>query len=322
MMAVQLDEEMKHDQLPSVEEVKNSVSFEEIERKGSGSVSKNVKMHLLSKARSLKKEMIAIIFLASTVFGLAITVGVLASNRQQNCPYSSSPGQQSGQGQDYRDEEDQYPPGQVPYSPPQDQFVKPVEMQSIISYAMEKKGIVRTSSEYKFEEATPQMRALLKVMEETVLTKPMAIQRYALWAFYYATEKVGTPVTEEVFGYGTVPRWADSWYNDGPDPCLWYGIRCNSDGAVVELNLDESHITGVIPVELRLLDSLTKLSLGDNRGLGYGGVPLWLKDMDSLQFIDLRGCSFSGEVPLELCDSTASMYAECSSCSCCNRCYN
>lgn len=198
------------------------------------------------------------------------------------------------------------------------------EMEGLIRNAVVQKGIVSGtgSTNYLFSDRSIQQRALSKIMKESTLTEEMAIQRYALWTFFYATEHVGTPVTSRIYGIGTVPTWKDSWTNDGPDPCLWYGVRCNSFGTVVELNLSDSRITGMLPPELKLLDSLTTLDLSENIGLGHGGVPIWLKEMDSLQFIDLRGCSFTDNAPLEVCESTKSFYAECPICSCCNLCNN
>merc|ERR1712087_388649 len=125
---------------------------------------------------------------------------------------------------------------------------------------------------------------------------------------------------ESIYGKGTVPSWKDSWLNDGPDPCLWYGIRCQSNGLVVELNLPNSFLTGAVPKEILLLNHLTKLDLAQNRGLGFGGIELWWMDMDSLEFMDLRETSFMDPVPSEICSSIDKVYAECSVCSCCNRC--
>lgn len=271
--------DMQHDQLPSVEEVKTNI----LDAKSPSP------LKMLGKSIFLK--IVVSTLIVATIVSLSVAIIVL-------------------QNKDCRSEA----------------ILDASGMEGVIRNAVAQKGIVggTSSADYPFSDRSIQQRALSKVMKETTLTKEMSIQRYALWTFFFATEHVGTPVTNKIFGLGTVPTWKDSWTNDGADPCLWNGVRCNSTGTVIELNLSDSRITGTLPPELKLLDSLTRLDLSKNIGLGHGGVPIWLKDMASLQFIDLRGCTFSdnGAAPIEVCGSTRFFYAECPICSCCNLCQN
>ena len=261
-----MSNEVQHDQLPSIEEVKTSASI-----------------NAPTKSMFWWKFLSASLLLMT--IALSVAVGIL-SNRNI--------------------------------------FIGTQRMEGVIRKSVVEKGIVTSTSEYQFQSRSPQKRALDMVMKESNLPKELVLQHYALWCFYFSTEHVLTKVTNDVYGVGTVPHWKDSWLNDGVDPCLWNGVRCKSGGIVVELNLASSQITGMIPKELKLLDSLTKLDISDNPGLGEGGIPVWFKEMDSLDFLDLRECTFSGDMPNDLCDSTAFLYADCEGtnfrCSCCNLC--
>ena len=52
----------------------------------------------------------------------------------------------------------------------------------------------------------------------------------------------------------------------------WYGVRTNQTGSVVELNLEENGLRGIIPPELENLQYLEILNLNDN--LLTGPIPL------------------------------------------------
>jgi len=289
-------DDMQHDQLPSVEEVKTRIAV----------TSPSQQKKFGNKTIFLK--IVASTLIVTTILSLSVVILVLQNKdcRPEVIPTLDAPDKDC----------------QSDASEASEAILDASGMQGVIRDAVVQKGIVKStrSTDYPFSDRSIQQRALSKVMKETTLTREMTIQRYALWTFFFATEHVGTPVTNQVFGLGTVPTWKDSWMNDGPDPCLWYGVRCNSFGVVVELNLSDSGITGMLPRELTLLDSLTNLDLSKNIGLGHGGVPIWLKDMDSLQLIDFRSCTFSDNAPLEVCESTRFFYAECLICSCCNLC--
>mmetsp|Transcript_17347 Transcript_17347/g.16816 ORF Transcript_17347/g.16816 Transcript_17347/m.16816 type:complete len:293 (-) Transcript_17347:595-1473(-) len=290
-------DDVQHDQLPSPEEVKTDLSA-----------------YSYQNQRSLFRYKIISSLLLMTTVILSIALGVISNKNHGSANVETL---DSSKIEDVKTLD--------PSIIEDVKTLDPSKMEDVIRDAILNKGIAAsTASGYQFNPRSVQRRALNMVMKENSLTVQLVIQRYALWCLYFATEHVGTSVTDAVFGFGTVPHWLDGWTNDGPDPCLWHGVRCKSDGIVVELNLGLSSITGILPAELKLLDSLSTLDLHDNFGLGEGGVPSWLKDFDSLKLIDLRGCSFSGNVAEELCDSIDFLYADCSginfNCSCCNTC--
>ena len=56
--------------------------------------------------------------------------------------------------------------------------------------------------------------------------------------------------------------------------CVWcvlcrYGVTCNEQGAVTELDLRQKDINGTLPVQL---SALTALSMLDLAGMGAGGL--------------------------------------------------
>lgn len=150
------------------------------------------------------------------------------------------------------------------------------------------------------------------------------MQLYALACLFYSTFAVPTVWTDHQFGADVaLPGWFDSrgWVKDAAEVCNWYGITCNSDGAVTRLALDTNGLTGSVPPELAFLaDSLEYLDLynnivhndGDegNSFLGelvnleylylastsfqYNGIPTYIGEMTKLKELDLSYSLFFG----------------------------
>ncbi|XP_058739163.1 MDIS1-interacting receptor like kinase 2-like [Vicia villosa] len=106
--------------------------------------------------------------------------------------------------------------------------------------------------------------------------------------------------------------------------CHWYGISCNKDGSIYEiniklysiflvnfsaLNLSVFHnleilvlssivLEGVIPKEIGLLSKLTHLDLSSNHL--KGGIPPSLGNLTKLTHLDLSSNHFQGKIPLSL----------------------
>mmetsp|Transcript_21337 Transcript_21337/g.48465 ORF Transcript_21337/g.48465 Transcript_21337/m.48465 type:complete len:304 (-) Transcript_21337:154-1065(-) len=187
---------------------------------------------------------------------------------------------------------------------------------------------VNNGLEFTIEDSY-QSRAL-KILEQKGVEKSYSAQklaqRYALLCLYYSTYSVRTDVTDDQFGYGTVPNWKSispwkfSWEKD---ECTWYGIACDTHGLVTRVELTNHLLTGYIPMELKLLNDgpIGVIDLTDNRGLGQGRFPAVFSEFDSLEVLGLQGCSFTGKVPEEVCNRNIKVLVNCDvSCSCCEPC--
>jgi len=167
---------------------------------------------------------------------------------------------------------------------------------------------------------------------KTVNGRQKLAQRYALLCLYYSTNQVRTSVTDAQFGYGTTPRWHN---NNNPSPwkfqweddeCEWSGVVCDERKLVKRIELVNHLLTGFLPMELKLLSEgpIEVLDFSDNRGLGEGGFPDVFSEFNSLDSIGLRGTSFIGTVPKEICESQSisNIFIDCGvlECECCSPC--
>ncbi|KAL0848316.1 hypothetical protein Bca101_021563 [Brassica carinata] len=92
-------------------------------------------------------------------------------------------------------------------------------------------------------------------------------------------------------------RVMTSWSESDQTPCHWPGITCTR-GRVTSLVLSGRRLSGYIPSELGLLDSLTRLELSRNNF--SKPVPTRLFNAVNLRHIDLSHNSISGPVPAQI----------------------
>ncbi|XP_010504724.1 PREDICTED: receptor protein kinase-like protein ZAR1 [Camelina sativa] len=92
-------------------------------------------------------------------------------------------------------------------------------------------------------------------------------------------------------------RVMTSWSESDPTPCHWPGIIC-THGRVTSLVLSGRRLSGYIPSELGLLDSLLKLDLARNNF--SKPVPTRLFNAVNLRYIDLSHNSIPGPIPAQL----------------------
>uniref|UniRef100_A0A7N0RCF3 non-specific serine/threonine protein kinase n=1 Tax=Kalanchoe fedtschenkoi TaxID=63787 RepID=A0A7N0RCF3_KALFE len=90
-----------------------------------------------------------------------------------------------------------------------------------------------------------------------------------------------------------------SWSSLDQSPCNWVGVRCNSNGDVVELSLKSMDLQGPLPSNLQALKSLKTLVLSSTNLTG--AIPKQLGDYHGLTIIDLSDNSLTGEIPVEIC---------------------
>ncbi|XP_010508595.1 PREDICTED: receptor protein kinase-like protein ZAR1 [Camelina sativa] len=87
------------------------------------------------------------------------------------------------------------------------------------------------------------------------------------------------------------------WSESDPTPCHWSGIVC-TNGRVTSLVLLGKSLSGYIPSELGLLDSLNRLDLAHNNFSKT--VPVRLFQATNLRYIDLSHNSLSGPIPVQI----------------------
>ncbi|KAK6289675.1 hypothetical protein POUND7_001216 [Theobroma cacao] len=89
----------------------------------------------------------------------------------------------------------------------------------------------------------------------------------------------------------------DKWSESDSTPCHWPGIACTRN-RVTSIFLPNKGLTGYIPSELGLLDTLTRLSLSQNNF--SKPIPSRLFNATNLVYIDLSHNSLSGSVPPQI----------------------
>ncbi|CAH2058389.1 unnamed protein product [Thlaspi arvense] len=92
-------------------------------------------------------------------------------------------------------------------------------------------------------------------------------------------------------------RVMNHWSESDPTPCHWSGIVCTS-GRVTSIVLFGKGLSGYIPSEIGLLDSLIRLDLAHNNF--SKPVPARLFEATKLRYIDLSHNSLSGPIPAQI----------------------
>nr|QAS62425.1 LRR receptor-like kinase family protein [Sedum alfredii] len=91
----------------------------------------------------------------------------------------------------------------------------------------------------------------------------------------------------------------ENWNNQDGTPCKWFGITCNQNNEVVELELKDVDLLGAVPENFTSLLSLNKLVLsGTNL---TGSITKEIGILTELLHLDLSDNALSGVIPDELC---------------------
>jgi len=157
---------------------------------------------------------------------------------------------------------------------------------------------------------SPQSKALQKTVQfgDKIKNLSMAITHYTLWSINYELSS-GTSTS-------------GMWSNDDADICLWVGVRCNNEGKVAVLDIEDKGMEGELPAELWLLkDSLTGISIKDNANMGRPALPTFLYKMPELNYINVCGTSYGGLYSSTFCErgTNKRIYAD-FDCDCCVAC--
>jgi hypothetical protein len=91
----------------------------------------------------------------------------------------------------------------------------------------------------------------------------------------------------------------------------WYGIKLDSTGRVVEINLSSNRLKGFIPVDFFKMTELRHLDLSSNELCG--DIPLTLGSLTKLDYLDLSSNELCGNIPLTIGSLTKLDYLDLSS---------
>lgn len=171
---------------------------------------------------------------------------------------------------------------------------------------------------------TPQRLAFYWMATDKNLMKydhTQTMQRFALATFYYATNNVATPTTENPIPWESAHLWLSNSH-----VCEWKGIVCNEKLHVESIDLADNNLTGSIPMELILMsanlysldftsnmiymrdtmfdvfDGLTQLEdlMMDDNYMGYdNGLPPQLGSLINLKKMRLSYNLFAGELEVD-----------------------
>mmetsp|Transcript_20561 Transcript_20561/g.43084 ORF Transcript_20561/g.43084 Transcript_20561/m.43084 type:complete len:499 (-) Transcript_20561:158-1654(-) len=136
-------------------------------------------------------------------------------------------------------------------------------------------------------------------------------QRYALACIFYSTNGVSTDYTNSLFSaamHGFTFDWLHTWQLTNPahqdDECSWYGVVCNANNEVTELNLKANWLTGSFPAETKILaSSLEVLDLEFNLLSNRDTEQLWwIAYLNNLRVFNIgkTGFEFDEGLPVEL----------------------
>ena len=121
----------------------------------------------------------------------------------------------------------------------------------------------------------------------------VAGQRDALVALYHATNG---------------PDWNrnDNWLSDAPLG-EWFGITADIHDRVVELDLSQNQLKGVLPPETGQLTALVRLDVQGNQL--HGEIPPEIGNLDNVTHLSLWANQFSGSIPAEMGDMASLQWA-------------
>ena len=77
--------------------------------------------------------------------------------------------------------------------------------------------------------------------------------------------------------------------------CAWYGVVCDANDRVIEINLGSNNLSGTIPSSLTQLTTLQKLSVYSNNLAGP--LPTFFNQFPLLSFLDLGNNDYTGSIP-------------------------
>lgn len=94
------------------------------------------------------------------------------------------------------------------------------------------------------------------------------------------------------------------WENKANNYCEWFGVKCNDNGNIIEINLPSNNLAGPLPSsQLSNFYHLEKLDLSNNEFHGtieMVGLGLDSPSLKRLEHLDLSENSLSGQLDMLL----------------------
>jgi hypothetical protein len=155
------------------------------------------------------------------------------------------------------------------------------------------------------EPTTYQSKAMIATQTRLRNVTDLTIRNfYALACIYFATNGIGNQVLDILEIPNTIPTWiTNDWLSS--DYCSWFGITCNAEGSVSEIDLSDNYLYGSWPPEVVLLKStLIHIDVSVNY-FHYCGNYTWITKMSELRFLSFGSTSWTYDgVPAELNSAT------------------
>ena len=135
------------------------------------------------------------------------------------------------------------------------------------------------------DESTPQSQAKSWLIASGIDASDKKLtQRYVLSVLYLS-----------LYGEGWTTN--DKWMATEELECEWFGIKCDSDGFISEIDLTENNLIGILPSELKHLDKMKDAYFGKNFLDGPIGSCF---EMKSLKVLDVSGNQLNGSIPASI----------------------
>ena len=77
--------------------------------------------------------------------------------------------------------------------------------------------------------------------------------------------------------------------------CEWFGIFCNSEGNIIEIDIPFNQLNGTIPLSFQYLTSLQVLHLSHN--ILHGSIPYSITALHNLKQLSLNNNKLEGSIP-------------------------
>lgn len=146
--------------------------------------------------------------------------------------------------------------------------------------------------------------------------KERLLQRYALACIYYSTFQASNAWLNQNFGTEALFGWKNSrgWLVFNHE-CDWFGITCDDEGHVTDIDLGTNDLAGALPSELAYLaNSLVSLNVEGNYCFNQGEAEHdFLGKLTNLRFLYMRDGLFQNAgIPAAIGRLTALQEFDCS----------